>query len=117
MMNRRELLERLRAALAVVSERHECRSDDRFARSQSGGVARTVVTYADLSTGEWGLMVDPRGWLSVICGNPGNAASCWASPAARSRGSAPTAARADESAVFDDQMVLNCSNGWRQLSQ
>jgi S-adenosylmethionine hydrolase len=37
-------------------------------------VARTVVTYADLSTGEWGLMVDPRGWLSVICGNPGNAA-------------------------------------------
>ena len=37
-------------------------------------VARAVITYADLSTGEWGLMVDPRGWLSVICGNPGNAA-------------------------------------------
>jgi S-adenosylmethionine hydrolase len=42
----------------------------------SGGsaVASTVLTYADLSSGEWGLMVDPRGWLSVICGNPVNAA-------------------------------------------
>lgn len=39
-----------------------------------GGVARPVATYADLSTGEWGLMVDPRGWLSVIAGNPVNAA-------------------------------------------
>jgi S-adenosylmethionine hydrolase len=39
-----------------------------------GAVARTVVTYADLSSGECGLMVDPRGWLAVICGNPGNAA-------------------------------------------
>ena len=39
-----------------------------------GAVARTVATYADLSSGEWGLMVDPRGWLSVICGNPVNAA-------------------------------------------
>jgi S-adenosyl-L-methionine hydrolase (adenosine-forming) len=37
-------------------------------------VASTVVTYADLSSGEWGLMIDPRGWLSVICGNPVNAA-------------------------------------------
>jgi S-adenosylmethionine hydrolase len=37
-------------------------------------VASTVATYADLSSGEWGLMVDPRGWLSVICGNPINAA-------------------------------------------
>jgi S-adenosyl-L-methionine hydrolase (adenosine-forming) len=39
-----------------------------------GAVARGVTTYADLSTGEWGLMVDPRGWLSVVCGNPANAA-------------------------------------------
>jgi len=39
-----------------------------------GAVATAVITYADLATGEWGLMVDPRGWLSVICGNPGNAA-------------------------------------------
>jgi len=38
------------------------------------GVASTVATYADLSSGEWGLMIDPRGWLSVICGNPVNAA-------------------------------------------
>jgi hypothetical protein len=37
-------------------------------------VASMVATYADLSSGEWGLMVDPRGWLSVICGNPINAA-------------------------------------------
>lgn len=42
--------------------------------SGGGAVARMVVTYADLSSGEWGLMVDPRGWLSVICGNPVNAA-------------------------------------------
>src|SRR5215471_3314831 len=39
-----------------------------------GAVARAVVTYADLTTGECGLMVDPRGWVSVVCGNPGNAA-------------------------------------------
>ena len=37
-------------------------------------VARRVATYADLSEGDWGLMLDPRGWLSVIRGNPGNAA-------------------------------------------
>ena len=42
--------------------------------SGGGAVAKMVVTYADLSSGEWGLMVDPRGWLSVICGNPVNAA-------------------------------------------
>jgi S-adenosyl-L-methionine hydrolase (adenosine-forming) len=28
--------------------------------------ARRVSTFADLESGEWGLMVDPRGWLSVI---------------------------------------------------
>jgi hypothetical protein len=42
--------------------------------SGGGAVAKMVATYADLSSGEWGLMVDPRGWLSVICGNPVNAA-------------------------------------------
>jgi S-adenosyl-L-methionine hydrolase (adenosine-forming) len=42
--------------------------------SGGGAVAKMVVTYADLSSGEWGLMVDPRGWLSVVCGNPVNAA-------------------------------------------
>jgi len=37
-------------------------------------VVKRVSTYADLSEGEWGLIVDPRGWLSVIRGNPANAA-------------------------------------------
>jgi len=39
-----------------------------------GGVVEQVATYADLGEGQWGLMIDPRGWLSVIRGNPGNAA-------------------------------------------
>jgi S-adenosyl-L-methionine hydrolase (adenosine-forming) len=38
------------------------------------GVAKRVATYGDLEAGEWGLMVDPRGWLAVIRGNPANAA-------------------------------------------
>jgi S-adenosyl-L-methionine hydrolase (adenosine-forming) len=37
-------------------------------------LARSVLTYADLGPSEWGLMVDPRGWLMVIRANPGNAA-------------------------------------------
>jgi S-adenosylmethionine hydrolase len=37
-------------------------------------VVQRVSTYADLEPGEWGLMIDPRGWLSVIRGNPANAA-------------------------------------------
>jgi hypothetical protein len=28
----------------------------------------------DRLAGEWDLIVDPRGWLSIIRGNPGNAA-------------------------------------------
>jgi S-adenosyl-L-methionine hydrolase (adenosine-forming) len=44
--------------------------------AQSGSaVVKRVSTYADLAEGEWGLMVDPRGWLSVIRGNPANAAA------------------------------------------
>lgn len=52
------------------------RADRILVETPVGGsaVASTVATYADLSSGEWGLMVDPRGWLSVICGNPINAA-------------------------------------------
>ncbi len=52
------------------------RADRILVETPAGGsaVASTVATYADLSSGEWGLMVDPRGWLSVICGNPVNAA-------------------------------------------
>jgi S-adenosylmethionine hydrolase len=38
------------------------------------GVAKRVATYSDLVEGEWGLLVDPRGWLAVIRGNPANAA-------------------------------------------
>jgi hypothetical protein len=33
-----------------------------------------VSTYSDLATGEWGVILDPRGWLLVIRGNPANAA-------------------------------------------
>ena len=30
--------------------------------------------YADIDDEGWGLTVDPRGWLSVVRANPGNAA-------------------------------------------
>ena len=36
--------------------------------------ARRVSTYVDVEPGDWGLIVDPRGWLCVIRGNPANAA-------------------------------------------
>jgi S-adenosyl-L-methionine hydrolase (adenosine-forming) len=36
--------------------------------------ARRAKTYADLLPDEYGVMFDPRGWLSLIRGNPGNAA-------------------------------------------
>ncbi len=35
--------------------------------------ARRCETYADLAPGEYGVIFDPRGWLSIIRGNPGNA--------------------------------------------
>src|SRR5919199_3003322 len=38
------------------------------------GLARWASTYADIPSGDWGLIVDPRGWLLVIRGNPANAA-------------------------------------------
>jgi S-adenosylmethionine hydrolase len=37
-------------------------------------VADRVATYADVGADGWGLMLDPRGWFTVIRGNPGNAA-------------------------------------------
>jgi S-adenosyl-L-methionine hydrolase (adenosine-forming) len=43
--------------------------------TSGNAVVKRVATYADLTEGEWGLMVDPRGWLSVIRGNPSNAAA------------------------------------------
>ncbi len=43
--------------------------------STSGaGRAQRVATYSDVAAGDWGLIVDPRGWLLVIRGNPANAA-------------------------------------------
>lgn len=49
---------------------------ERVAVDAPGGsaLARSVLTYADLGPDEWGLMVDPRGWLMVVRANPGNAA-------------------------------------------
>jgi S-adenosyl-L-methionine hydrolase (adenosine-forming) len=35
--------------------------------------ARWGHTYADFSPGEYGVILDPRGWLCVVRGNPGNA--------------------------------------------
>jgi hypothetical protein len=32
------------------------------------------VHVIDLDSEQWGLLIDPRGWLSVIRGEPGNAA-------------------------------------------
>lgn len=42
----------------------------------TSGSARAlrVSTYADVESGAWGLIVDPRGWALVIRGNPANAA-------------------------------------------
>ena len=51
------------------------RVDRILVEAQSGGgLARQVSTYSDLDSEQWGLMIDPRGWLSVIRGEPGNAA-------------------------------------------
>jgi len=51
------------------------RVDRILVEAQSGGgLARQVATYSDLDAEQWGLMIDPRGWLSVIRGEPGNAA-------------------------------------------
>ncbi len=35
--------------------------------------ARCGETYADFAPGEYGVIFDPRGWLTIIRGNPGNA--------------------------------------------
>jgi hypothetical protein len=35
--------------------------------------ARHGQTYADFAPGEYGVIFDPRGWLTIIRGNPGNA--------------------------------------------
>lgn len=35
--------------------------------------ARRASTYADFEPGEYGVIFDPRGWLTIIRGNPANA--------------------------------------------
>jgi S-adenosylmethionine hydrolase len=42
--------------------------------TSASGRAQRVSTYSDVGAGDWGLIVDPRGWLLVIRGNPANAA-------------------------------------------
>jgi len=42
--------------------------------TSGSGLAHRCSTYADVESGDWGLIVDPRGWLLVIRGNPANAA-------------------------------------------
>jgi len=42
--------------------------------TSGSATARWATTYADLASGDWGLIVDPRGWALVIRGNPANAA-------------------------------------------
>ncbi len=42
--------------------------------TSGSATACRVSTYTDVETGDWGLIIDPRGWLSVIRGNPANAA-------------------------------------------
>jgi S-adenosylmethionine hydrolase len=41
---------------------------------EAGSVqARRGRTYADFEAGEYGVIYDPRGWLTIVLGNPGNA--------------------------------------------
>jgi S-adenosyl-L-methionine hydrolase (adenosine-forming) len=35
--------------------------------------ARRAATYADFAPGEYGVIFDPRGWLTIVRGNPANA--------------------------------------------
>jgi S-adenosylmethionine hydrolase len=42
--------------------------------TSGSGRADWVSTYSDVASGDWGIIVDPRGWLLVIRGNPANAA-------------------------------------------
>jgi S-adenosylmethionine hydrolase len=51
------------------------RSERLSVETLSGAVvASRVETFADIDVDGWGLMIDPRGWLTVIRANPGNAA-------------------------------------------
>jgi S-adenosylmethionine hydrolase len=47
---------------------------DLAVEAMAGAVpARRCETFADLEPGEYGVMLDPRGWLTIVRGNPGNA--------------------------------------------
>jgi hypothetical protein len=35
--------------------------------------ARRGTTYADFGAGEYGVLFDPRGWLTIVRGNPASA--------------------------------------------
>ena len=35
--------------------------------------ARRGATYADFASGEYGVIFDPRGWLTIVRGNPASA--------------------------------------------
>ena len=35
--------------------------------------AKRGSTYADFAAGEYGVLVDPRGWLTIVRGNPASA--------------------------------------------
>ena len=35
--------------------------------------AKLGSTYADFQTGEYGVLWDPRGWLTIVRGNPASA--------------------------------------------
>src|SRR5207247_294853 len=43
--------------------------------TSGSATARRGSPYADLAPNDWGIIVDPRGWMSVVRGNPGNAAA------------------------------------------
>ena len=36
-------------------------------------VAKRGSTYADFAAGEYGVLFDPRGWLTIVRGNPASA--------------------------------------------
>ena len=41
--------------------------DDLIVEALNGGASvKRISTYADLDEGQWGIMVDPRGWLSIV---------------------------------------------------
>jgi hypothetical protein len=58
----------------VAEARLDGAQEIRVDSTSASGRARRVATYGDVDAGDWGLIVDPRGWMLVIRGNPANAA-------------------------------------------